>query len=197
MTLRPTPFALLAALALAGCVVTPPPGPGVTAYPGRGKTMADFQQDEVVCRQYAQQQTGIPPQEAANQSAVGSAALGTALGAAAAAAIGAATGNPAAGAAIGAGSGLFLGAASGTNAAAASASSVQRGYDIAYAQCMVAHGNSVQQPQTVMAPATAPAPVVAYPGYAYPYPPPGYVYPSPYYYPYPAYGYGYGRVYWR
>lgn len=180
--------AFVAALALTGCAVAPPPGPSVAAMPGQGKTFEAFQADDASCRQYAQLQTGIAPQDAANQSFVGSTALGTVLGAAAGAAIGAAAGNPAMGAAIGAGSGAVLGTGYGAGAAQYSAESVQYRYDTGYLQCMSAKGESVPQmptpPQTAYA---APA-VYPYPAY-YPY------YPYyPYYY-HPAFvgvGFGWG-----
>jgi len=175
----PSPRPLLplvaGAFALSGCVVAPPAGPSVMALPGAGKDYQAFQQDDLLCRQYAAGQTGYAnPSQAATQSAVGSAAVGTAVGAAAGALIGAATGNAGAGAAIGAGSGLLFGSAAGAGNAYASASSVQAGYDIGYSQCMVARGDTIQALPTAYA---------AYPAYPY-----GYAYP---YYSYPAYGYGY------
>ena len=172
--LLPLAATVAGALGLAGCVAPPPAGPSVMALPGAGKDFQVFQQDDLLCRQYAAGQTGYAnPSQAATQSAVGSAVVGTAVGAAAGALIGAAAGNPGAGAAIGAGSGLLVGSAAGAGNAYTSAGNVQAGYDIGYAQCMVAHGDTVQ-----------PAPT-AYAGYpAYPY---GYPYPA-YGYPYPAYG---------
>ena len=132
------------------------------ALPGQGKNFEAFQQDDVVCRQYAWQQTGgAAPGAAASQSAVGSAVVGTALGAAAGAAIGAASGAAGAGAAIGAGAGLLAGSAIGANNAAATYGGVQQLYDISYTQCMTAHGNSVQAPPTY-------APIRT-PGYPYPF----------------------------
>ncbi len=172
-------------LALGGCAVAPPAGPSVMVLPAKVKSFAEFQQDDVSCRQYASSLTGnTSPAQAANQSAATSAAAGTVLGAAVGAAIGAAAGNPAAGAAIGAGSGLVVGGASGVGAAGYSEAALQQRYDMSYLQCMSAKGESVP---TV---GNSPAPA----GYAYPpansY---GYPYPSPYAYPYPyAYGpYGY------
>ena len=154
------------ALALNACVVAPPPGPSVMALPGQGKNFEAFQQDDGACRQYAWQQTGgASPEAAASQSAVGSAVVGTALGAATGAAIGAASGAAGAGAAIGAGAGLLAGSAVGANNAAATYGGVQQLYDIGYAQCMTAHGNSVQAAPT------------GYAGYPYPF-------YSPPYYPY-------------
>src|SRR6185312_13246974 len=155
--------AAVAVLVLGGCAVAPPVGPSVAAMPGQGKTFEAFQADDVACRQYAAQQIGIAPQDAANQSLFGSMALGTVLGAAAGAAIGAAAGNPAMGAAIGAGSGGVLGTSYGLGAASYSGGSVQYRYDSGYLQCMSAKGESVPQlptPQTAYAP--------AYPAYAYP-----------------------------
>ena len=142
--LLPLGSAIAGALGLAACAA-PPPGPSVMALPGGGKDFQAFQQDDFVCRQFAAAQTGnANPSQAATQSAVGSAAVGTAVGAAAGALIGAAAGNPGAGAAIGAGSGLLVGSAAGANNAFASGGAVQSAYDMAYIQCMVAHGNTVQ-----------------------------------------------------
>src|SRR5215212_9603838 len=41
-----------AMLALAGCV-TPPTEPGILALPGSGKSLEQFQADDVECRRYA------------------------------------------------------------------------------------------------------------------------------------------------
>jgi hypothetical protein len=134
-------------LALGACAVAPPAGPTVMALPGQGKTFAQFQQDDFTCRGWAAQQTNFQqPAQAGTQAAVGSAVLGTAVGAAAGAAIGAAAGNPGAGAAIGGATGLLGGSAIGANNAAASQFSLQQRYDIAYTQCMFAHGHTVQSP---------------------------------------------------
>jgi outer membrane lipoprotein SlyB len=138
-------------LALGACAVTPQ-GPSVVAMPGQGKSFEAFQQDDAYCRQAAFTSVGgVDANQAAAQSAVGSAAVGTALGAAAGALIGAAAGNPGAGAAIGAGAGLLTGSAAGSANAQVSGSQVQFRYDNTYAQCMFAHGNTVQQPQPAYA----------------------------------------------
>jgi hypothetical protein len=164
------------ALGVSGCVVAPPTGPELVAMPGSGKTFEAFQADDNACRQYASSQIGnASPAAAASQSAIGSAAVGTVIGGAAGAVLGAAAGNPAAGAAIGAGSGLLVGGATGLSAAQTSSSSLQRRYDIGYAQCMSARGEVIQQPP------------VTYAAYGPYYPP----YPYPYPYPYPPY---YGGV---
>jgi hypothetical protein len=155
---------------LAACAVSPPPGPSVAAMPGTGKSYAQFQAEDARCRQAGAQAAGpLTPGQAANQSAVGSAAVGTALGAAAGALLGAAAGNAGTGAAVGAGTGLLAGSVVGANNAQASAANVQGAYDTAYNQCMVAAGN-----------------VIPGPGYGAPPPPPGYP-PPPAYPPPPGY----------
>jgi outer membrane lipoprotein SlyB len=150
---RITPIlATCSLLALGACAVAPPQGPSVVAMPGPGKTFQAFQQDDAMCRQAAFASTGgVDANTAATQSAVGSAAVGTALGAAAGALIGAAAGNPGAGAAIGAGAGLLTGSAAGAGNAQLSGAQVQNRYDTTYAQCMFSQGNTVQQPQPAYA----------------------------------------------
>jgi hypothetical protein len=151
-------LAPVVAVIVAGCTVAPPTGPTVMALPAQGKTLAQFQHDDASCRSYASLQTGgMSPAQAANQSGVNSAALGTLLGAAAGALLGAAAGNAAAGAAIGGGTGLAFGGLSGAGAAQASSRDLQRSYNMSYLQCMSASGESVPVPQTSA---------------SYPYPPP-------------------------
>ena len=163
-----------AALALAGCVDTPPTAaPMVVAIPGKGKTYQQFQTEDGYCRQQGLQANGgRTPGQAAASSGIGSAALGTVVGAAGGALLGAAFGNAGAGAAIGAGTGLGVGAISGAGAARQSAGAYQQNYDRTYAQCMIAYGNGIQGPQPVVV--AYPAPVYAYPPPPPPGPPPGY-----------------------
>ena len=158
-----------------------PPGHRSWRLPGQGKNFEAFQQDDFACRQYAWQQTGgASPGAAASQSAVGSAVAGTALGAAAGAAIGAASGAAGAGAAIGAGAGLLAGSAVGANNAAAAYGGVQQLYDVSYAQCMTAHGNTVQPPPTATPPIRTPLILIRLPlpAIRIPYPYPGYYGPA-------------------
>lgn len=133
---------MVTAVLAAGCV-TLPSGPSVTVLPGTGKPFDQFQVDDVACRQYAAQQTGVSTNQAGADNAVAGATIGTLIGAAAGAAIGAAAGNPGAGAAIGGGVGLLGGTAAGTGNAQVAQVSVQRRYDAAYIQCMYAKGNQV------------------------------------------------------
>jgi hypothetical protein len=175
--LSPILVALAAPLVLSACAVAPPTSPNVLVLPNAGKDLARFQQEDATCRGYAQQQIGYgSPQQAANQSAVGSAALGTGLGAAAGALLGAAAGNAGAGAAIGAGGGLLAGSAVGASNAGTSAGNLQQRYDIAYLQCMAANGNTV--------PTTAEGEPYLFEPYAYSGAYPGYYG----YYGYPYYG---------
>src|ERR1035437_7826952 len=111
---KPLRFAIAAGLMfeLAGCA-TAPVGPRVVVYPGAGKSFDEFRADDMVCRQYASDQTGgANAAQAANNSAVASGVVGTLIGAAAGAAIG---GRDSA--AIGAGTGLIVGSAAGANSA--------------------------------------------------------------------------------
>jgi YmgG-like glycine-zipper protein len=148
---------LLLVLGLVSACATVPSGPSVMVLPGAGKPFDQFQLDDLVCRQYAQQQIGVAPGQAATQSAVNTAVLGTAIGAVAGAAIGAATGHPGVGAAVGAGGGLLTGTAAGAQAGAVSSGALQERYDIVYVQCMYAKGDQV--PGVAAAPSpTAPPP---------------------------------------
>jgi uncharacterized protein YcfJ len=131
---------ILAALgvSLSACTVMPT-GPSVMALPGSNKTFDQFRSDDGSCRQFALQQVGgVDANTAATNSAVGSAVVGTALGAAAGAAFGGGTG-----AAIGAGAGLLTGSAIGMGTSQASGYNVQQRYDYAYLQCMYAAGDKV------------------------------------------------------
>jgi hypothetical protein len=130
-----------AALLLGACTVMPT-GPTVMVLPGTGQSMDSFRQDDGYCRQYAHVQIGGKTAEnAARESAVTSAVVGTAVGAVAGAALG---GNR--GAAAGAGVGLLMGSATGADAARASGVGTQRQYDNAYIQCMYSQGHRVPVP---------------------------------------------------
>jgi len=170
-------FALMLVMLLGGCV-TLPVGPSVMSLPGSGKSFEEFQVDDAVCRQWAGQRIGLPPQEVVNQNTATGAVAGTAIGAGLGAAIGAAAGNPGVGAAIGAASGLLMGTASGAEAGQAYGWNAQRRYDIAYMQCMYAKGNQIPGAtrRSYRTHRTAPPP-----------PPPGYGAVPPDYVPGPAY----------
>lgn len=158
------------ALLLAGCAVAPPMGPTVVSMPGRGVSFDQFRHDDNVCRYYASRSVNPGEAQAAGQSATNTAVGGTLLGAAAGALLGAAGGNAGAGAAIGAGSGLLLGSAMAGGNAQNAADSMQARYNVAYAQCMVGHGNKMEGYARGYRPAyNYGAPAYAPPGYyAYP-----------------------------
>jgi OmpA family protein len=135
---------LIASLALAfGACATVPTGPSVMVLPGSTKTFEQFQQDDAICRGWAQQQTGTSASTASSNTTATGAVVGTAVGAAAGAAIGAAAGNPAAGAAIGAGTGLVGGTMIGAGEGYGAYHSVQQRYNMAFMQCMYAKGNQI------------------------------------------------------
>ncbi len=165
-------LALLPALALGACAVAPPSGPSIVALPGQGKSFPQFQHDDDYCRGYAASREGASGSEAtaASNSATNTAIAGTLIGAAAGAALGSLSGNVGAGAGIGAGAGLLGGASVAGGQAQDAADSLQQRYDVAYEQCMVGNGETIQQPQ---------APVLVTPP-AYYAPPPGYYSPRPY-----------------
>lgn len=152
-------------IGLSACA-QPPMGPTVAVMPGPNKPFASFNEDQAICRQFAEQQIG-GAQQAENTATTNTligAGVGTVLGAGLGAAIGGGRG-----AAIGAGAGALGGTAIGASQAQGSTMSLQRRYDIAYEQCMYSRGNQV--PGYVQ-----PAPQTAYPP---PPPPPGYYPPPP------------------
>jgi len=129
---------LLALLVLGACT-TLPSGPSMLALPGTGKTFDQFRADDASCRQYAQlQMNGMSAEQAAVDSGLRSAALGTLLGAVAGAAI-----NGGHGAGVGAGVGAALGGLSGVSSGNAASYGTQQRYDFAYTQCMYAQGHRV------------------------------------------------------
>jgi uncharacterized protein YcfJ len=141
----------LALLLCTGCVSTPT-GPTVSVMPGPEKSFEQFQTDDLVCRQWAVQQAGGPPQSALTQGTATGAALGTVVGAGLGALIGAAVGQPGGGAAIGAGGGLLGGTAVGASTGQSATLSAQRRYDRAYEQCMYAKGNDTPREPTAAPP---------------------------------------------
>ena len=124
------------AMSLTACVA-PPLGPTIPVAPGAKKSFDAFAADQAFCQQYAASQTA-PAAYAANNQAVGGAILTTALGAALGGAIGGGRG-----AGIGAASGAALGTVAGASGSGFAQMSLQQQYDVMYAQCMSAHGNTV------------------------------------------------------
>jgi hypothetical protein len=136
---RTPTFAIAAAALLVAACATAPTGPSVLVLPGSTKDFGQFRSDDYECRQYAHfQVNGSTPEQAAADSGVRSAAIGTAVGAVAGGLIGGHNG-----AASGAGAGLVIGALAGTGAAQGSRRSSQQRYDHAFQQCMYATGHKV------------------------------------------------------
>jgi hypothetical protein len=165
------------ALVLGGCVQQPM-GPRVAVMPSPNKPFEVFANDQAACKQYAEQQVSGDAEQANNQ-AVGTAVIGTVLGAGLGAALGGGRG-----AAIGAGTGAVMGSAVGSNSSASAQYSIQQRYDIAYQQCMYSKGNQVPGYQPLPSGGYAPPPSAGYAppagaGYAPPPPPPSGYYPPP------------------
>lgn len=171
-------MALLPLLALGACAVAVPTQPTVTAMPGHGRSWDQFLADNATCKSYAATQMPGAQQATAqthDQTAT-TAVAGTALGAGLGAALGSLSGNVGIGAALGAGFGLLGGAAVANGDTQTASESLQGRYDIAYAQCMVGHGETIEQP--VAQPVYVEPPVIYTP-------PPVFFPPAPYYYPPP------------
>jgi hypothetical protein len=161
-----------------GCA-TVPTGPSVMVLPSQGKPFEQFQADDASCRQWAHDQLGTTPGEAATKSAVGGAAIGTLLGAAIGALIGSSRGHAGTGAAVGAGVGLVGGTAVGASSAAPQYGSAQKRYDASYTQCMYAKGHQVPVRGYAGQPTMAPPPPPPPPAPASPQIPPPPVGPPP------------------
>ena len=168
---------LLMALVLvtaAGCA-TVPAGPSVAVMPAPGKPFDLFQREDAQCRQYAQQQIGVSPQDTVNKSTAAGAAIGGATGAA----LGSLSYSGGSGVAFGALTGALFGAAVGSSQGQYYGYEAQRRYDIAYQQCMFANGNMVPGVRRVYRSTPPPPPPDmhssasggAEPGYAPPPPP--------------------------
>jgi hypothetical protein len=150
---------LVPVLLLSACA-SEPLGPTVAVMPAPGKPFDVFQSDQAVCKQFAANEDAGGAQQANNRQ-VGTAVVGTLLGAGLGAAIGGGRG-----AAIGAGAGALGGTAVGAGPAGQAQYSLQQRYNLAYSQCMYSRGNQVPGYQPAGAPPPPP------PGYAPSYPPP-------------------------
>lgn len=129
---------LVLGLSLVACV-SGPTGPTIAVMPAQGKPFDVFQQDDQVCRQFAQTSSKATSEEGV-KSAAKDAGLGAAVGAIAGAVIG---GGSHAGVGTGAGAGLLAGALGGALSSYSSDKTAQTQYNVAYQQCMYAKGNQV------------------------------------------------------
>lgn len=126
----------LVLLITAGCA-TVPTGPTVAVMPAPGKPLDLFQTEDVTCRQYAQDRTGIEP---VHNNAAAGAVFGGIVGAGLGTIF---SGGRGSGAAFGAATGALFGSAEGASADEYYGYQAQRQYDIAYQQCMYANGNMI------------------------------------------------------
>ena len=144
-------IAIAASSMLADCAQ--PIGPTVQVLPPPGKTFEAFQADQRECSLYTNAQIR-PMVDQAATAQLGTAVIGTALGAGLGAAIGGGRG-----AGIGAASGAIVGAATGTDQNAQAQSRIQVFYDNTFAACMVARGDVLpaapQPTQVVIVPPPA------------------------------------------
>ncbi|HXQ66004.1 MAG TPA: glycine zipper family protein [Alphaproteobacteria bacterium] len=162
----PIATAVVAAMLLGGCAPQPL-SPSVPVMPAPNKPFDAFQQDQAVCRQFAQSQVAGQENAGSNQ-VLGSAIVGTVLGAGLGAALGGGKG-----AAIGAASGAVAGTAYGAGTGGAVQMTVQQHYDNAYMQCMYSRGNQVPGYRPGYAPPPPPGGTPPAGGAPPPPPPPG------------------------
>ena len=126
-------------IALTSCATTPM-APTVRVMPAPNQPFQVFQADDTACRQYAANSVkGMTDQ--ANNKAVGSAAIGTVLGAAVGAALGGPGPQNGGLVAAGAVTGGAIGASNGSGGS--TQYTIQQAYNNAYSQCMYARGNQV------------------------------------------------------
>jgi hypothetical protein len=150
MTRHASDYAAIAAVLLLGACAQTPMGPTVQVLPGPGKSFSSFQNDQAICRQFADQAVRDQA-EGANLRGLGTAAITTALGAGLGAAIGGGQGAGV-GAAAGALGGTGLGAVRSSNVQ----NSIQTQYNNAFVQCMFSLGNSVPSAGPTMVQPQAP-----------------------------------------
>ena len=134
--------------------------------PGQGHSFEAFQADQRVCSLTADAQTK-PMVDRASAMQLGTAVIGTALGAGLGAAVGGGRG-----AAIGAGLGTIGGTGAAADQGNAYAGPIQNTYNNTYAACMASHGDQVVQPAAPTIVYQPPAVIVQ--------PTPYYVQPQPY-----------------
>ena len=187
-------MALAAALGTAACAISPPATPTVSAAPGEGKTIGQFQADDQNCRQAAAQANGyIGPKQAYDQGGVASVLFGSAAGAALGAGVGSTMAAVGTGALIGGGVGLVAGGVVAAGVAQAAANSNQHRFDAVYAHCMASVGERVPAlasdaapvPYAAAAPAAVSAAPLASPAPPYATAPPAPSYPQGYAQTYP------------
>ncbi|MBV9655889.1 MAG: glycine zipper family protein [Acetobacteraceae bacterium] len=136
MRISPLIGALAGTCLLAACAENPM-GPTVQVLPGPNTSFSQFQNDQAVCRNFADQAVRDQAR-GANVRGLGGAALTTGLGAGLGAAVGGGRG-----AGIGAAAGALGGGALAARNSSNANASIQAQYDNAFASCMFSLGNAV------------------------------------------------------
>lgn len=126
---------------LSACASSVPTGPSVAVMPAQGKPFEVFEQDHLICKDFASREIGLSADASAQTEMVKGAATGAVVGAAA----GVLLGDSSNAAAAGAGVGALMGTAVGAGNAQQLGGNLQRRYNIAYQQCMYAKGNQLPQ----------------------------------------------------
>jgi hypothetical protein len=126
----------MVAVLLGGCATTPL-GPTAMVMPEQGKPFEVFAQDQAVCKQFAAAEVDGGA-ATSNLKQLGTAVISTALGAG----LGAATWRQH-GAEFGSAVGAIGGTAAAAHGSAADQNGLQGRYNLAYVQCMYAHGNQI------------------------------------------------------
>jgi hypothetical protein len=128
-------IAIALLVTLAGCATTPN-APTARVMPAPGKPFEVFAKEQESCKSYASDETSGGT--VANLKQFGTAAVSTALGGGLGAAI-----HGIRGAEIGGAAGSLTGGGLASRGSAADQRGLQSQYDLAYSQCMYAHGNQV------------------------------------------------------
>lgn len=126
---------LSAALLVAAAPAHAVEGPSIAMAPAAGKPPDLFAAEADFCRSEADSRTATEPQES---TIVGSAVVGTVLGAAVGSVFSSRRHDRTAAGAV---SGLIVGTAAGANRSAVNEAHEQQRYDAAYEQCMLGKGN--------------------------------------------------------
>ena len=131
---------VLAIIGLAGCATESLIAPQIAVMPAPGKPFEVFQQEEQLCRNYAQSWLNQTPAERGGEDLASGALVGAGIGALAGTMIG---GGSHTSVGTGAGIGLIGGALAGLARGGSDNASAQQSFDTSYVQCMYAKGNQV------------------------------------------------------
>ena len=179
ITARPLGSSLLVAVFIAGCA-SPPMGPTARVLPAPGKPFEVFAGDQALCKDFAGNEVSGGA-TLSNLKQIGTAVMGTALGAGFGAAMDSRH-NTMRGVELGGAVGTLAGGAAAAHGSAVDQNGLQSRYDLAYTQCMYSRGNQVAGAGRAGTPGgygiAARAPLPADAGGPGPGAPPGAYYPA-------------------